>query len=81
MSTGVPVFVSNLGALKSRIEETGGGWTIDINDPKKTYQKILNISSNNEEYNKAKKELANMKIITTEEMGNNYKKLYKKLLK
>ena len=81
LSTGVPVFVSNLGALKSRIEETGGGWTIDINDPKKTYQKILNIYSNNEEYNKAKKELANMKIITTEEMGNNYKKLYKKLLK
>lgn len=80
LSTGVPVLVSNLGALKSRIEENNCGWTIDIDNPKKTYQKILEISSNIDEYDKTKNELDNLRIIGIEEMGNNYKKLYKKLL-
>lgn len=79
-SVGVPVFVSNLGALKSRIEENGGGWVIDINNPKKTYRKILEVSNNLEEYKKAKKEVDAIKIKSIEEMGKKYERIYEKLL-
>ena len=80
ISTGVPVIASNLGALKNRIESNGGGWLIDINDPKGTYDKILNLANDKDEYNSVQNKMIDIKISNISEMGNNYKKLYGKLI-
>ena len=80
ISTGVPVIASNLGALKNRIESNGGGWLIDINDPKGTYEKILSLANDKEEYQSVQSKMIDIKISSIDEMGNNYKKLYGKLI-
>ena len=79
LSTGVPVLASDIGALKYRIEKYGGGWLIDYTNPESTYNKIIEIVNDKNEYKKAKKEVDLIKITTIKEMGNNYKKLYKDL--
>ena len=79
LSTGVPVFASDIGALKYRIEKYGGGWLIDYTNPESTYHKILEIVNDKNEYKKVKKEVDLIKTTTMKEMGNNYKKLYKNL--
>ena len=79
LSTGVPVLASDIGALKFRIERDGGGWLIDYTNPKSTYNKILEIAKDTNEYKRVKKEVDLIKTTTIEEMGNNYKKLYENL--
>ena len=79
-SCGVPVLASNLGALKTRIEKNGGGWLIDVTKPEEAYQKILDIVDNKEEYKHVQEEMANIKIVSTKEMGENYLKLYESLI-
>ena len=76
---GVPILAKNIGALKTRIEKNGGGWLVDYKNPKSAYQKILEISINKEEYKRVKKEVDSIKTTSLNEMGDNYKKLYKKL--
>ena len=78
-NVGVPILATNIGALKTRIEKNGGGWLVDYKNPKSAYQKILEISINKEEYKRVKKEVDSIKTTSLNEMGDNYKKLYKKL--
>ncbi|MEE0935641.1 MAG: hypothetical protein U0L42_08210, partial [Methanobrevibacter sp.] len=80
ISAGIPVLASNLGALKTRIESNGGGWLLDINHPEKSYKKILEIARNRKEYVAVQNNMKNIKIVSIDEMGNNYKRLYNDLL-
>ena len=80
LSVGIPIIGSNMGALKERIENYGCGWLVDINNPKEAYEKILEIASNTEKYKQVEKQIKELKIKTTEEMGEEYIQLYKELL-
>lgn len=40
-SLGVPVIVSNLGALAERVSAHGGGWIVDVSDARAAYSAIL----------------------------------------
>ena len=74
---GIPVLVSNIGTQKSRLEKHQGGWIIDIEDPKATYKKILEIASNKDNYSK-QKSFANLNgIRSVREMTADYDFLYK----
>ncbi|MEE0942211.1 MAG: glycosyltransferase [Methanobrevibacter sp.] len=79
-SVGVPVLASDLGALKTRIESNGGGWLLDINNPEQSYKEILEISHNREEYVEMQNNMKDIKLVSIDEMANNYRRLYKYIL-
>lgn len=81
LSVGVPVIASGLGSVKDRIERSDCGWLIDTTDVEGTYQRILEIASDKEEYERVKNNIDNLKLRTSEDMGVEYKELYRKLLK
>lgn len=76
----IPVLVSNLGALKERLLENGGGWFIDIDDINNTYEIILSKIQNTEEYLEKQKETENIKFKSNLEMSNEYISIYKKII-
>lgn len=80
ISVGVPVIASGLGSLRDRIERSDCGWLIDTNDVEGTYQRILEIASDKEDYEKVKRQIDTLKLKSSTEMGAEYKELYKKLL-
>lgn len=79
-SFGIPVLVSDLGALKERVLKNGGGWLIDINDMEKSYNKIISIIDNVEEYKSQQSVIKDISLISTETMSNNYLEIYEALL-
>ena len=79
-SLGIPVLVSNLGALKERVLKNGGGWLIDINDMEKNYNKIMSIINNIEEYKSTQNVIKDIQLISTETMSYEYLKIYGALL-
>ena len=80
-SFGIPVLVSDLGALKERVLKNGGGWLIDINDMEKSYNKIISIIDNVEEYKSQQSVIKDISLISTETMSNNYLEIYETLLR
>ena len=76
-SCGIPVLGSNIGVVKERIQKNSGGWIIDINDSKKSYNLILDISKNLDEYNKITNNLRNMYFKSISEMVGEYTEIYK----
>ena len=78
---GIPVLVSKLGALKERVLENGGGWFIDVNDVQKSYNEILRIIKNPDEYESKLEEIENISLISTESMSDDYVEIYNKLIK
>ena len=77
---GLPVLVSKMGALESRLNENGGGWFLDIYNPKEAYEEIIRISKNKKEYLKVKEQVCNIKIKSISEMAEDYKDLYEEVL-
>ena len=73
---GIPVLVSNLGALKERVLKNGGGWLIDINNMEKSYNKIISIINNVEEYKLKQNVIKDIPLISTETMSYEYLKIY-----
>jgi GT2 family glycosyltransferase/glycosyltransferase involved in cell wall biosynthesis len=49
-AAGIPVVASNMGALAERIEEHGGGWLVEPDDPAGTCDRIIRIADNEGEY-------------------------------
>ena len=80
-SFGIPVLISKIGVLRDRFLENGGGWFIDINDMNKTYDHILSIIHNNEEYINKQKEISNIKFKSIKEMSEEYLLIYESLEK
>ena len=73
---GIPVIGSNLGAVGERIRRTGGGWIVDVSDPKETYRQILEIISNTEDYSRKTETISHMHFKTAGEMAVGYSWLY-----
>jgi GT2 family glycosyltransferase/glycosyltransferase involved in cell wall biosynthesis len=78
---GVPVLGSDIGTLRERIDAHGGGWLIDHEDPKRTYEQILGIASDPAAYAR-EVERANLNgIRSTKEMSDDYENLYNNVLR
>ena len=74
---GLPVIASNLGALKQRIDSTGGGWLVDYTNVNDIYNLIINI--NKTEY---ENKLSNISKIAFKDLNDayiEYIELYDKL--
>ncbi|MBA3472887.1 MAG: glycosyltransferase [Rubrobacter sp.] len=75
-ATGVPVLVSDIGTLRERVNAHGGGWLLDHEDPRRSYERILEIAHDKEIYSR-ELERANLHgIKTVKEMGDDYEELY-----
>lgn len=75
----IPVLGSNIGVIKERILKNNGGWIIDINDPKKSYNQIINISQDFEAYSNIVKNLKNMHFKTIMDMVQEYVEIYNRV--
>jgi len=75
----IPVIGSDIGVVKDRIIKNNGGWIIDINNPKKAYEYIINISKNLEEYKNIVENLKKMNLKTLKEMTQEYIEIYAKV--
>lgn len=80
-ASGLPVFASNIGALKERIEENGGGWLLDYTDPEAWYEAMLRVLNDQSEYKGRLDEVGAMKHKGISEMGDDYSKIYARLLR
>lgn len=80
-SFGIPVLASDLGALKERVLKNGGGWLIDINDMEKSYNKIISIIDNEDEYKSKQNVIKDIPLNSTKIMSHDYLEIYKALIK
>lgn len=72
----IPVLGSNIGVVKDRIIKNNGGWLIDINDSKKSYNLIIDISNDLKEYCGVVKNLKAMNFKSISEMVQEYVEIY-----
>ena len=77
---GMPVFGSDIGAIRERIRKYGGGWLLDYNDPKRWFEQMLIIARDTEEYQRKIQEIERMHFKTIEEMQEEYEEVYHRLL-
>jgi glycosyltransferase involved in cell wall biosynthesis len=78
---GVPVLVSDIGTLKERVEAHGGGWLLDHEDPLRSYERIMEITSERATYTH-ELEHANLHgIRSITEMSDDYEDLYERVLR
>lgn len=74
-SCGMPCIISDIGVLKER-GERHGCILADLSDVQKTYDKILEVSSDPAKYDLLCREAMEAKYKTVEEMGELYKTIY-----
>lgn len=74
---GIPVFVTDIGAVGERVKRHGYGWYVDVDmEPEKMGEYLINLLKNPEEYNEKKQNAANHKEITLADMSAHYDALY-----
>ena len=76
----MPVFGSDIVAIRERIRKYGGGWLLDYNDPKRWFEQMLIIARDTEEYQRKIQEIERMHFKTIEEMQEEYEEVYHQLL-
>lgn len=79
-SAGIPVLVSNMGAMKERVERTGGGWCVDVSDVKEVEKKIVDIISSPEDYRRKKEAARRIELKSVDATQAEYKELYARLI-
>lgn len=79
-SCGIPVLSTKIGVLEERMEKNNGGWFIDQNSVENTYNMILDIAQNKDEYLSKQSYVKNIKFKSVAEMGKDYLEIYKKFL-
>lgn len=77
IATGIPVIVTDLGALKERVEKDNIGWVVNHRNPEEIYNTIINISKS--DYLKKVDNIVNVKLKSSDEMVKEYKELYEGL--
>ncbi|MBZ9570447.1 glycosyltransferase [Methanobrevibacter sp. TMH8] len=76
----IPVLVSDIGVLKDRTISNNGGWIINHKSPESTYETILDVSSNVDEYINVQKGLKKIKFKSTKKMAEEYLDIYNRKL-
>jgi glycosyltransferase involved in cell wall biosynthesis len=79
-AVGVPVLASDIGTLRERVEAHGGGWLIDFEDPKGSYERILEIAGDSTSYTRELRRADLHGIRSTREMSDDYQNLYEAVL-
>jgi glycosyltransferase involved in cell wall biosynthesis len=79
-AAGIPVLGSSLGAIGDRLRRHGGGWTLYPDDPQQWFEKILEIANSPEDYKERIKEIRSLHLRNTEEMAQDYMRVYQRLL-
>lgn len=70
---GMPVLVTEIGALGERVKNTGAGWTVPVDSSvEDILNKIYSIKNNYKDYEKVLNRVNRMEFISTEEMAHNY---------
>ena len=77
---GIPVLCTDLGAQGERMSKTGGGWFINHENMKETYDMILEIANDRKDYLSKVDNVKKISFKSIEEMGKDYLKIYRKLL-
>lgn len=76
----IPVLSFDMGVVGDRMRENKGGWFIDQHNMEDSYNKILKISNDLNEYNSIQNNLKNIHLKTTKEMSESYLKIYKNII-
>ena len=79
-SVSIPVFASDLGALRKRVRAHGGGWTIPVDDIERAYQEIVRVVRDPDEYRREAGRARIDREMTVTAMGRSYEQLYEDLL-
>lgn len=79
-SCGIPVLSTKFGVLEERVSKSEGGWFIDNENIKKSYNLILDVANNEEEYISKIKNIEKMEFKSIKEMTNGYLRVYENLL-
>ena len=77
---GMPVFGSDIGAIRERILKHGGGWLLDYSDPKKWFMQMIKMAQDSKEYQEKIKEIEKMHFKTVKEMTEKYEQVYRGVL-
>jgi glycosyltransferase involved in cell wall biosynthesis len=75
-AAGLPVFASNLGALRERVQRHGGGWLLDPHDPEGWYHAMVEVLQSPPAYERAVAEVAAYRPRTTKRMTDDYRQIY-----
>ncbi len=79
-AAGVPVLATDIGTLRERVQSHGGGWLLDYKNPRKAYERILEVAGDSSTYT-SELGRANLKEIrSTEMMSLDYANLYESVL-
>ncbi len=84
VAAGIPVLVSNMGALKSRVIKDNLGWVIDVNKDNPAddvINKINDIFKDPEGYQEKVNSISKYKIRSVDEMIKDYENIYKTINK
>lgn len=77
---GIPVFVTDIGALGERVHRHGYGWTVPVTlSGKEMAKKLMNIRDNQQDYMEKKQKAIAFEEITLYNMAQEYKELYCRL--
>jgi len=79
-AAGVPVIASDLGALKERIEENGGGWLFKAENAKSFFDCMLTVLDTPGAWNHAVAEIGRIPLFSLEQEADHYKRLFSSLL-
>lgn len=75
---GVPVFVTDIGAVGERVKRHGYGWTVQLTDePKVILDKLVSVLEDQKGYNEKKKKAMTFKEKNLKDMAQDYILLYK----
>ena len=77
---GVPVVVSDVETLASRVRETKAGWVVNHLDPENALQQMGKIARNRDEYDKILETVSKLRFKTASKTASEYDHLYSFLL-
>ncbi len=79
-AAGIPAFASNLGTLKERIQNHGGGWLLDYKNPQAWYDGMVKVLDTPGEYEQRLAEVKSLELPTVQDMATQYYNIYVNLL-
>jgi GT2 family glycosyltransferase/glycosyltransferase involved in cell wall biosynthesis len=77
---GLPTFATDIGTLHERIGRHGGGWLLPQDDSESFYAGMRRVADDPEEWTMRRAEIERMPTRTVDEMGSDYRHLYRDLL-
>ena len=78
-AAGIPVFTSNLGTLRERVEKQGGGWLLDYTSPENWYRGMVEVLETPGAWAEKKREIQQMPRRSVADMALDYQALYQKI--